>query len=107
MPRQVPIARITIDRPQGRNQTMLAMWLRTHANVLQQKGDQYALEGFRGRYFDTPVGPAIATLKVNAAGALSGVTRARIAKWMRSRATWLEKHGQFHDRRWFTQVFSL
>lgn len=107
MPRSHPIARLTIDRPQGRDQNSIAKWLEYRAEELVSEPNCYSLTGFRARRFNEYDTKAEAVFRLRAAGCLSLETRKRIAKWLRSRAAWVRKHGQFHDRRWFTQEFSL
>lgn len=112
MPRQVPIARLTVDRPQFTNKRRedVATWLECRAEEIESEPNLYSLSGFRARIFspyNTNGRCPWAELRINAAGCLSLATRKRIAKWLRSRAKWVLRHGAGHDRRWFTQEFSL
>ena len=49
--------------------------------------------------------PAVATITIRGAAKMTSAQRRRIAKWMRSRAAWLEKHGDLaanlYTARWY------
>jgi hypothetical protein len=104
------IARLVVDRPQKAWNVGVSVpqWLRTIANGVELHPDHYGIGAVRWGYFGPGnIDRRVAKLRIGAVGALSDKSRARIAKWLRSRATWIEKHGAHHDRRWFTQEFSL
>ena len=109
MPRSVPIARLVVDAPQNsaNRRNSINEWLLTHAAELAEyPAETFTTGRYRARNF-LGGGNAVATLRITALGCLSDKTRQRIAKWLVSRAVWVRKHGAGHNRRWFTQEFSL
>jgi hypothetical protein len=113
MPRQCPIAHLSVRNP-GRfpfSTSITAGWLAQQAQLIESSdltdSGRYVARRLLG---DVSEGVTRAKLRVVAPGALSKATRKRVAKWLRSRADYLARHGDVAavgPGGWFTQVFSL
>lgn len=112
MPREYSntVARLVVDRPQfsAVRREQVATWLHERAMDIESPDFNVTYGTFRARIMNPYASNrAWAGLRIGAAGSLSMQTRARIAKWMRSRANHLMNANAVLDGRWFVQEFKL
>lgn len=112
MPRSftAPIARLTVDNFAPWSCDIIrindASWLEKQADMIASD-DNLTYGTYTGRRISGITGKTSIKFRLGAAGALSAQTRARIAKWMRSRAKHIASPRAVFEGRWFTQEFSL
>ncbi len=107
--RTFPLARLIVDAPQtsAMRRNSVARWLKHLATEFDRyEGEVWTTGPFRARsYLGNEI--AVSTLRITAPGCLSDDTRARLAKWMRSRAKHLTGGRGVFEGRWFVQEFRL